>query len=122
MTVRFVIDGSVSTLAEMLAANAEDEHVCEWLRAARPGDVFDEFHGEYVECVAAMPPCDECGRPIGHAPCCSSAVACHRCGGSGVMYERANAFSRGGEECACDHCGGERVCACDVCCPVAVAS
>jgi hypothetical protein len=37
-------------LESMLEANAYDEDVCEWLRAARPGDVFDIGHSERVLC------------------------------------------------------------------------
>lgn len=46
----FEIDGVEGrfTLAVMLRDNDEDEHVCGWLRSAKVGDVFDEYHSERV--------------------------------------------------------------------------
>lgn len=35
-------------LSSMLEGNAHDECVCEWLRAAKVGDVFDEYHSARV--------------------------------------------------------------------------
>ena len=35
-------------LSSMLDGNAHDEVVCEWLRGAKVGDVFDEYHGARV--------------------------------------------------------------------------
>ena len=49
---RFVVDGERYSLAEMLDANAEDDVTCDWLRAAKPGDVFDDMHAERIECIA----------------------------------------------------------------------
>lgn len=44
------------TLAEMLAANADDEALCEWLKSARVGDEFDSGMGEPCRCVAETKP------------------------------------------------------------------
>ena len=41
-----------SPLSELLAGNAHDAYVCDWLRAARVGDVLDEGHGARVERVS----------------------------------------------------------------------
>lgn len=40
------------SLAEMLRDNDEDAHVCDWLRGAQVGDVFDEYHSARVERVS----------------------------------------------------------------------
>lgn len=60
--VAFRIEGVplVSSLAQMLAANGESDEVCAWLRAARPGDVYDDMHGERVYCVTPTPAPTEC--------------------------------------------------------------
>jgi hypothetical protein len=51
--VAFRVDGEPRrfSLAEMLEANADDAHVCGWLRAARPGDVLPGVVP--VECIDA---------------------------------------------------------------------
>ena len=36
----FEVEGQTYLLGQMLAANADDEGFCEWLRTAKPGDVF----------------------------------------------------------------------------------
>lgn len=55
-TRRCLIDGESYTLAEMMAANIADQDTCDWLRAAKPGDVRDDYHAERVECVAVASP------------------------------------------------------------------
>ena len=42
-------DATIGTLAEMLAANADDQALCEWLTSAKPGDEF--LDGEGVVCL-----------------------------------------------------------------------
>lgn len=39
----WVVDGATYTLAQMLEANADDADLCDWLRTAKPGDVFPAF-------------------------------------------------------------------------------
>jgi len=38
--VEFDVDGSRYTMAAFLAANADDEGVCEWAASAQPGDFW----------------------------------------------------------------------------------
>jgi len=45
----FVVDGTSYTLAEMLAANADDRDLCEWLVNATPGERFPA----HLECRRA---------------------------------------------------------------------
>lgn len=42
---RFEVDGVTYTLQQMLEGNADDEALCEWLQAARPGDYFPDGLG-----------------------------------------------------------------------------
>lgn len=51
---RFEVDGATYTLQQMLAANADDEALREWLEAARPGDWFPDGAG--CRCVAHVEP------------------------------------------------------------------
>ncbi len=45
----FIVDGGEPvSLADLLAANADDAEVCEWARSAKPGDSFPAL----VECRA----------------------------------------------------------------------
>jgi hypothetical protein len=45
----FIVDGAEPvSLADMLAANADDAELCEWARGAKPGDTFPAL----VECRA----------------------------------------------------------------------
>lgn len=48
----FQIDNEMFTLAEMLAANWDDDMVVEWLNTANVGDVFKEFDSETVTRIA----------------------------------------------------------------------
>lgn len=48
----FQINGKSYSAAEMLAANADDEDVSEWLLTAKPGDVYEAMHAETVRCIA----------------------------------------------------------------------
>lgn len=45
----FVVDGAGYTLAEMLAASADDADLCAWLINAKPGDHFPA----HLECRCA---------------------------------------------------------------------
>ncbi len=45
-----VDDGEPCTLADFLAANADDEAVCEWAQTAQPGDEFPALVS--CQCVA----------------------------------------------------------------------
>lgn len=40
---RFNVDGHEYTLPEMLAANVDDEELCDWLTSAEVGEVFPAF-------------------------------------------------------------------------------
>jgi hypothetical protein len=42
-SIAIEVEGKVSTLADFLAANADDPDVCEWARSAKPGDSFPCF-------------------------------------------------------------------------------
>ena len=43
----FSVDGSPCTLADLLAANADDAEFCEWARVAQVGERFPAL----VECI-----------------------------------------------------------------------
>lgn len=45
----------------MLAANADCEDICSWVRFAKPGDIYDDLHAERVECVLVA----DAGAPAG---------------------------------------------------------
>lgn len=47
----FEWDGQVFDRASMLAGNAHDDDVCDWVRAARPGDTFPAMGGAVV-CIS----------------------------------------------------------------------
>jgi hypothetical protein len=47
----FRVDGSVTTLADLLAANCDDPELCEWAETAQAGDFFPAF--VECECIAA---------------------------------------------------------------------
>lgn len=51
--VRFEVGGHgpAYTLQQMLESNSDDEALCEWLEAARPGDWFPDGAG--CRCVEA---------------------------------------------------------------------
>lgn len=49
MTILFQVDGEPFTKEDMLAVNAEDAELCEWIEQAKPGDVFPAF--VRCECV-----------------------------------------------------------------------
>lgn len=49
--VRFEVAGATYTLQQMLEGNSDDEALCEWLEAARPGDWFPDGAG--CRCVEA---------------------------------------------------------------------
>lgn len=40
---KFDCEGTIYTLAEMIAANAEDDEACEWLNSAKVGESFCGF-------------------------------------------------------------------------------
>lgn len=50
----FIVGGMVWTQDSMLSANAADQQFCEWLRSAKPGDVWDGMHTERCECIAPL--------------------------------------------------------------------
>ena len=56
LQVRFEVAGATYTLQQMLEGNADDEALCEWLQAARPGDYFPDGLG--CRCVAHVDPLD----------------------------------------------------------------
>lgn len=43
MDAIFEVDGERYTYADMIAANADDDGLCSWLRTAQVGDVFPAF-------------------------------------------------------------------------------
>lgn len=49
----FIVGGLRYSRAAMLAENWADEDFCQWLRVARPGEVWDQMHSEHCECVPA---------------------------------------------------------------------
>jgi hypothetical protein len=49
--IAFEVDGRQCTLADFLAANCDDEDVCNWARNARPGDRYPSI----VPCQAITP-------------------------------------------------------------------
>ena len=51
LQVRFEVAGATYTLQQMLESNSDDEALCEWLEAARPGDWFPDGAG--CRCVEA---------------------------------------------------------------------
>ena len=51
VAVQFEIGGKRYSLAQMLEANDVDAECCEWLRSAKPGDVFEQMHAERVQAV-----------------------------------------------------------------------
>lgn len=53
MSKQFLIDGRRVSLADLLAANADDEDLCEWARGAAAGDFYPAFVP--CECIAATP-------------------------------------------------------------------
>lgn len=50
-TVEFDVEGTRYSLAQMLAANADDPTFCEWANAAKPGEYFPGIVG--CQCLAA---------------------------------------------------------------------
>jgi hypothetical protein len=49
--VEFVVGDRRYSLESMLEANDVDEDCCEWLRSAKPGDVYEQMHAERVQAV-----------------------------------------------------------------------
>lgn len=45
----FVVDGRAYTAEQMLKANADDPDLCDWIRGAKPGDLFPD--GAQCLCV-----------------------------------------------------------------------
>jgi len=85
----FRITGRMVSLAEVLAANADDAEFCTWARTARPGDVYsDGLHSEQCECIAGegAPLCD-CDRQ----PC---PAARYGCGPGATMCEQNGVCQR----------------------------
>lgn len=52
-SVEFEVGGARYSLESMLEANGDDPEVCEWLRSAAAGDVYDRMHSELVVATAA---------------------------------------------------------------------
>jgi len=53
---RFIVGSDTSTsysTDDMLCANESDADLCDWLRTARPGDLFPD--GEGCKCITEMP-------------------------------------------------------------------